>query len=441
MVRMDKTGLPYPWTPEGPGLVPVLRNSEFLVGLARSNARNSGLMLREPLPHPLTRPSPFERMGIQPIILRPGSSHVIDELGSTPPRAPLEVVVTEGAEQQLRLIEPRGVDRREAIPPPAGATRQVVAGLGGRMGRVVIVDQVDASQVTMPRSERTQFLDVPPGALGLEASRLHAPAMNDQEGQDIDRAVPRIIELALCDRAGDRRPGRMSFQDLEVGLLIDTDHPEAATGQSLRVGVAPKDLLGTLLEPSVDAGCPPIPRAVWLEVYSMEDVADRPSADGRDDPLFDGLSSQILARPVGDMQPLGDGLQASQLNDLGPLEGGKSGPVARPVGAVPGDRAGRNSRSDGRSSRWWRDRTGSARPVVGSARPRRRPGGSEPVGFDTRAVTDSWRSLGGSGHRGGRSPGDAVFDHAWGDSDSWIGRDRPVYQPPRISCITSCQNH
>ena len=26
---MDKTGLPYPWTPEGPGLVPVLA-SEFL---------------------------------------------------------------------------------------------------------------------------------------------------------------------------------------------------------------------------------------------------------------------------------------------------------------------------------------------------------------------------------------------------------------------------
>jgi hypothetical protein len=131
--------------------------------------------------------------------------------------------------------------------------------------------------------------------------------MNDQEGQDIDRAVPCIIELALCDRAGDRRPARMAFQDLEVGLLIDTDHPEASTGQPLGVGVAPEDLLGTFLELRVDAGCPPIPRAVRLKVHSMEDVSDRPIADGRDDPIFDRLSSQIVTGPVGDVQALGDG--------------------------------------------------------------------------------------------------------------------------------------
>ena len=398
-------------------------------------------MFRNPMPHLLTRPCPFERMGIQPIVLRPGLPHVIDEFGSTSPRSPLEVVVTEGVEQQLRFIEPRGVDRGEATPPPAGASHQVVAGLRGRMGRVVIVDQVDAPQVTMPRSERTQLLDVSFGALGVEANRLHSSAMNDQEDQDVDRAMPRIIELALRDRAGNRRPARMSFQDLEVGLLIGTDHPEAPPSQPLSVGVAPKDLLGTCLELSVDAGGPPIPRAVRLEIHVMEDVSDRPIADGRDNPIFDRLSSQIPACPVGDVQTLGDRLQASQSNDLSPLEGGKSGPVARPVGAVPGDRASPNSRSDGRSSRWWMDRTGSGWPVAGSAPPQRRRGGSEPVGFDTRAVTDSERSLGGSEHRGGRSPGDAVFDHAWGGSDRWIGRNCPAYHLPRISCTTSCQTH
>ena len=58
MVRMDKTGLPYPWTPEGPGLVPVLRNSEFLAeafkdapkGFSRtsslSHRRNPGAPLK-----------------------------------------------------------------------------------------------------------------------------------------------------------------------------------------------------------------------------------------------------------------------------------------------------------------------------------------------------------------------------------------------------------
>ena len=223
----------------------------FLVGPEESNARNSEPMFLNPLPHLLTRPCPFEWMGVQPIVLRPGLPHVIDELGSTVPRSSLQVVVTECADQQLRFVEPRGVDRGEATSPPAGASRQVVPRLCGRMGRVVIVDQIDSAQVTMPMSECPQLLDVVLGAFRVEARRLHLSAVNDQEEQDVDRAVPRVIELTLRDRAGDRMPDGMSFQDLEVGFLIGTDHPEAPPSQPLGVGVAPEDLLGTLLEVSM----------------------------------------------------------------------------------------------------------------------------------------------------------------------------------------------
>jgi hypothetical protein len=127
-------------------------------------------------------------------------------------------------------------------------------------------------------------------------------------------------------------PDRMTFQNLEVGLLIGTDHPEAPPGQLLGVGVAPENLLGTLLEQGVDARRPPIPRAVRLEIHAVQDVSDCPSADGRDDPLLDRLSGQILACPVGDVQPLGDRLQASQSNDLSPLEGGNPGRSPGPLG-------------------------------------------------------------------------------------------------------------
>ena len=171
------------------------------------------------------------------------------------------------------------------------------------MGRVVIVDQINSAQLTMPMSECPQLPDIVLGAFRVEARRLHPSAVNDQEDQDVHRAVPRVIELALRDRAGNRRPARMSFQDLEVGLLIGTDHPEAPPGQPHSVGVAPKHLLGTFLELSVDAGGPPIPRAVRLEIHVMEDVSDRPIADGRDNPIFDRLSSQIPAHPVIDSQP------------------------------------------------------------------------------------------------------------------------------------------
>ena len=303
-----------------------------LVGPEESNASNSEPMFLNPLPHLLTRPCPFEWMGVQPIVLRPGLPHVIDKLGSTVPRSSLQVVVTECADQQLRFVEPRGVDRGEATSPPAGASRQVVPRLCGRMGRVVIVDQIDSAQVTMPMSECPQLLDVVLGAFRVEARRLHLSAVNDQEEQDVDRAVPRVIELTLRDRAGDRMPDGMSFQDLEVGFLIGTDHPEAPPGQPLGVGVAPEDLLGTLLEVSVDARRPPIPRAMRLEVHLIEDRLDRPIADGRDDPIFDRLAGQILARPVGDVQALGDWLQAGQLNDLCTLQGGNPGRSPGPLG-------------------------------------------------------------------------------------------------------------
>ena len=94
-----------------------------LVGREESNARNSEPMFLNPLPHLLARPRPFERMGVQPIVLRPGLPNVIDEFGPTVPRSSFQVVVTEGADQQLRLLEPRGVDRGEATPPPAGVSR------------------------------------------------------------------------------------------------------------------------------------------------------------------------------------------------------------------------------------------------------------------------------------------------------------------------------
>jgi hypothetical protein len=46
---------------------------------------------------------------------------------------------------------------------------------------------------------------------------------------------------------------------------------------------------------------------------------------------LDRWVGQVLARPVGDVQALGDRLQAGQLADLGALQGEKSEPVAGPL--------------------------------------------------------------------------------------------------------------
>ena len=130
------------------------------MSLAASNATNSGLMLGIPHPHILIRPRPLERVGVQPVVLRPGMSHMLDELRPAAPRSPFEVAAAERIEQQLRLIQPRGMDRGEPTPPPAAAPGQVVRRRRSGMAGVTIVDQVHSPQVAMPTPETLQLLDI-----------------------------------------------------------------------------------------------------------------------------------------------------------------------------------------------------------------------------------------------------------------------------------------
>ena len=63
----------------------VLRN-RLLVSLARSNARYSGRVIGVPSPHLPIGPRPLERVGIEPVVLRPGVLHMLDEFSPAPPR-------------------------------------------------------------------------------------------------------------------------------------------------------------------------------------------------------------------------------------------------------------------------------------------------------------------------------------------------------------------
>ena len=59
-----------------------------------------------------------------------------------------------------------------------------------------------------------------------------------------------------------------------------------------------------------------------LQVHVVQDPPDGARADGLDDAIGDGLSGQVLAGPVRDVQPPGDWLQAGQFDELGSLHGG-----------------------------------------------------------------------------------------------------------------------
>src|SRR5437588_150501 len=85
---------------------------------------------------------------------------MLDELGPTPPRATLEVVVTERLDPRLRLVQPRGIHWGEAVTPPAAAPRPVRRRRGRRVAGVAILHQEHSLQVAMAAAECPHLPDV-----------------------------------------------------------------------------------------------------------------------------------------------------------------------------------------------------------------------------------------------------------------------------------------
>ena len=179
-----------------------------------------------------------------------------DELLPVVPRASLQVAISEGMDQQLRLVQPRGPRRRQPGSPPAVTPVEVLSRRPGDVARPAVVDQVDASQSAVPAAELSQGGDVVRGVVLLQHDGPHSPGVDNQEGQEVHGAVPGVVELALLDRAGDGPADRTPFEYLEVGDLIGADNPVAPPCQRLGVPVAPEDFLGAGLEPRVKPGRP-----------------------------------------------------------------------------------------------------------------------------------------------------------------------------------------
>src|SRR6202521_3671405 len=108
-------------------------------------------MFGEPLPHLLIGPGPLEGMGVELVVFRRGGQHMRDELLPTAPGRSLQVMVLERSDQQLCLVQPGGVGRREAGPPPAPATRPVFPRLPGRMAPGAVLGQEHPPPPPTPR--------------------------------------------------------------------------------------------------------------------------------------------------------------------------------------------------------------------------------------------------------------------------------------------------
>src|SRR5207237_773718 len=134
--------------------------AQWLVSLDRSNATNSGGMLGEPFPHLLVGPGPLKRVRVASVVFRSGPQHMLNQLLPSGPRATFEVMIPKRLDQQLCLVQPRGMDRREAGTPPTLASRPVFRRVAGRVAGVPILDQEYALQSPMPPAKGFQLPDV-----------------------------------------------------------------------------------------------------------------------------------------------------------------------------------------------------------------------------------------------------------------------------------------
>src|SRR6266487_4020064 len=117
-------------------------------------------MLGEPLSHLLVGPGPLKWVGVASVVFRGGKQNMIDQLIPSDPGATFEVVIPKRFDQQLRLVQPRRMDRCESGPPPTLATRPILRCVAGRVAGVAILDQEYPLQPPMPVAKGFQLADV-----------------------------------------------------------------------------------------------------------------------------------------------------------------------------------------------------------------------------------------------------------------------------------------
>src|SRR5262245_60793961 len=98
---------------------------------------------------------------------------MLDQSFSPGPRAALEVTMPERSDQQLGLVEPRGVRRREAGPPPTTAPRAILLGVPRRVAWVTVLYQEYPPEPMVSLPKRPQFPDVVPGVLSCLDGQFH----------------------------------------------------------------------------------------------------------------------------------------------------------------------------------------------------------------------------------------------------------------------------
>jgi len=173
-------------------------------------------------------------------------------------------VPLEGGEDQFHLIQPRGVDRQ---PMDADFEREPESPkprleLFGGMGRPIVQAQVHEADLLTPEAAQ-EHLEEPlevHEALTLKTPRQGFPLMDQQRGEEVQDALPRV---ARAHSQGRTRVGSDDPtgdpQRLDTRFLIRTDDDRALLDEHVGMLVEPQHDRGLLQEAGIRGL---LPRAV-----------------------------------------------------------------------------------------------------------------------------------------------------------------------------------
>ena len=159
--------------------------------------------------------------------------------------------MAEVMDQDLRLIEPRCMNRGKARTPPGVGVGEVVLSIACSVTGIAVLNQKYAFQTAVSLAETFQRLNIMRGVFFLHDYRLHVAPVNGQEYQDVDGPMACVFKLLLLDRTGNRTADRRAFQDLVIGDLINADIPQPLLGQARGIAVAPARCLNSASQRAV----------------------------------------------------------------------------------------------------------------------------------------------------------------------------------------------
>lgn len=307
----------------------------------------------------LARVRPSIRLRLAFIVVRQPPTQTVGEIRRRMKVATPQHLPTQHAEEQLDLIQPRAVDRREMEHDtvtriaqertPLRPTLEVFFYQGklappghqaADLQTPVCVQVVHNPVVALPVRVIVQYVPqvshpVATGA-GLTQIPDYLARRHHERGQQRAGAMADVLEFAFFRLARlDQLRGVLPLKDLHTRFLVAAAYQSAFLVLLPGVDVQRTAVRSLGIEVGIVA-VEPVHTAVWLEIGSVEKALNGRAADGPMVGLVDNRGSKIIKAPARGWLVMLFGLAAGQGDNLQPFVGGKSSGGDRSVGRLGG---------------------------------------------------------------------------------------------------------